>query len=257
MWKMATHSFQKANTPPPHPALLYILWLSVKEVSKLPRCWSRTCIPPALLRSAGIVWDFLSAPVCLDNQASCALQGEVQAVGMAEQQWPHHCRVTRGTRMETRPPSNALIRLIPDNPSSTDQATLVSPAPRGPRANETAVLLLREWRRNSCLTCSRLRGTLPTCAGCQECPGLGVSCRSWRGGKGQGAKTRGLCLQHGAEQSPGPAAFLPAWVCPTWVCTSLLAAAVAGSMETDPHPGPGQKNTIPGDISLPHISEVK
>ena len=91
---MATCSFQQANTPWSHLALLYILWLSVKEVSKLPRCWSRTCIPPALLRSAGIVWDFLSTPVCLDNQASCTLQGEVKTAGLDKQQRPHHYRIT-------------------------------------------------------------------------------------------------------------------------------------------------------------------
>lgn len=220
-WKMATRSFQQANTPQSHPALLYILWLSVKEVSKLPRCWSRTCIPPALLRSAGIVWDFLSAPVCLDNQASCTLQGEVKTAGLDEQLRPHHYRITWGTRMETWPRSNTLIWFIPDNPSGTGQATLVLPAPDGPRANETAVLLLRKQRCSCdlCLTCSRLRGTLPTCAGSQECLGLGVSCRSWRGGKGQGAKMKGLCLWHGAEQSSGPTGFLPAWVGLASVCT--------------------------------------
>lgn len=220
---MATCSLRQANNPRPRLALLYVLWLSVKEVSKLPRCWSRTCIPPALLRSAGIVWDFLSVPVCLDNQASCTLQAEAKTAGLDEQLWPHHYRIAGSTRMETWPPSNAMIWFIPHNPSRTDQATLVSPAPDSPRANETArlLLLLREQRcsRDSCLTCSQLRGTLPTCAGSQQHLGLGVSCRSWRGGKGQGATARGLCSRHGAEQSPGPAGFLPAWVCPAGVCT--------------------------------------
>ena len=123
--------------------------------------------------------------------------------------------------METWPPSNAIISFILDNPSRTDQATLVLPAPDGPRANERAVLLLSEQRcsRDSRLTCNRLRGTLPTCAGSQERLGLGISCRSWRRGKGQDAKTRGLCSRCGAEQSPGPTGFLPACVCPAWVCT--------------------------------------
>lgn len=95
--QMAAWSFQQAKTAWSHLAPLYILWLSVKDVSKLPRCWSRTCIPPALLRSTGIVWDFLSAATCLDNQASCTLQGEVKAVGWDKEQKPHHYKITRGT----------------------------------------------------------------------------------------------------------------------------------------------------------------
>lgn len=121
--------------------------------------------------------------------------------------------------METWPPSNTLIWLIPDNPSGTDRATLLSPTPDGPRANGRAALLLREQRCHLCLTCGRLWGTPPTWAGSRDRLGLGVSCRSWRGGKGQGAKRRGFCSRRGAEQSPGPAGSLPAWVVPARVCT--------------------------------------
>lgn len=219
---MAAWSFQQAKTAWSPLTPLYILWLSVKDVSKLPRCWSRTCIPPALLRSTGIVWDFRSAATCLDNQASCTLQGEVKAVEWDKEQKPHHYRITRGTWMDTWPPSHKLKCLIPANPR-TDQATLVPPATNGLRANETAELLLRELRRSCdlCLTCSRLWGTLQTCAGIQECLGLVASCRSWRGRKGHGAKrSTVLCSLHDTQQSPSPdpAGFLLAWVCLTWVC---------------------------------------
>lgn len=95
---MATCSFDQAAPCPGPLAMLYILWLRVKEVSKLPRCCSRT---PALLRSAGMVWDFLSAAVCLDNQASCTLQGGAKTGFGQQQQQPHHHGVTQGTRMET------------------------------------------------------------------------------------------------------------------------------------------------------------
>lgn len=99
-------------------ALLYILWLRVKEVSRLPRCWSRT---PALLRSAGMVWDFLSAPVCLANQASCTLQGgEKQSLGSSSS---NHTATGLHKVPGWRPlPSNTPIR---DNPSGTDPATPV------------------------------------------------------------------------------------------------------------------------------------
>lgn len=224
---MAAWRFQQAKTAWSPLTPLYILWLSVKDVSKLPRCWSRTCIPPALLRSTGIVWDFRSAATCLDNQASCTLQGEVKAVGWDKEQKPHHYRITRGTWMDTWPPSHKLNCLIPANPR-TDQATLVPPATNGLRANETAELLLRElrWSCDLCLTCSQLWGTLQTCAGIQECLGPGVSCRSLRGRKGHGAKRSTvlctvLCSLHDTQQSPSPdpAGFLLAWVCLTWVCT--------------------------------------
>lgn len=180
---MATSTFQRANyTPRSHLALLYILWLSVKEVSKLPRCWSRTCIPPALLRRAGIVWDFLSVPVCLDNQASCTLQGEAKTAGLDEQQRPHHNRITGGTRMETWPPSNALIWLILDNPSGNDQATLS--VPDGPRANERAVLLLGEQR---CVSPAAGWG-----GHCQPATG---SAWAWGSHAGAGGEGRGRVLR--------------------------------------------------------------
>lgn len=218
-------------------ALLYILWLRVKEVSRLPRCCSLT---PALLRSAGMVWDFLSAAVCLASQASCTLQGEhTQGLGSSSSHSIMELHKAPGWRpLPSKTPAWG-------NPSRTDHTSLLLQKALGLTAEQGCCSGSRD-AAGTHLTCSWLGGTLPTCARLS----LGVACRSCRGGKGQGAEVRGPCSE--LSRTPDQLGFAQrggSWALPT--------SAGAGSMGMTPHPNTRWKDAVPGNISLPHVSEVK
>lgn len=205
-------------------ALLYVLWLRVKEVSKLPRCWSRT---PALLRRAGMVWDFLSAAVCLDSQASCTLQGSKNgpwAAAAATPLWDY----TRHQHGELFPPTlqSGLSGVIPAGLTRLCWSRLLQ-----------KVLGLKQEQR--CCSGSRdAAGTLVSPAA-----GWGGHCQpalawAWGSHAGAGGEGRGRVLRWGApaqgtalSRAPDPLGFAQRGSART-----LPTSAGAGSTGTTPTP---------------------